>query len=89
VKIKSTGISNKSTGGGNHSSTGSDESIKHDGDQEEKFTRMSVPKGNPGKVAIKPEWSYDNDGSKGLESGQVGKTGFKGQDAAHETICKC
>jgi|GEM_PF-4143579 len=69
-------ISNKSTQGGNHSTEGSDESIKHEGDQEERFTRHSVAKGNPGKFAVKPELPYDN--NKLSDAVEAGKK-FNGQ----------
>lgn len=85
MEIKSTMIHNRSTGGGNHSTTGSDESISHGGDQEEHFTRQSVAKGNPGKFAIKPEIDYSYKGEKGITGGTCN---CEGSDAAHECMDK-
>lgn len=57
MQIKSTMISNKSTNGSNHSTTGSNERIAHDIAPQKCHT---VPSGNPGKHAIRPELPYDN-----------------------------
>ena len=93
VKIQSTLISNKSTDGGNHSTEGADESIKHEGDQEERFTRSSVPAGNPGKFAVKPELPYDNNqAADAVEAGRkfngVPMGAFKPSDARSEVEVK-
>ena len=87
MDIKSTGIKNMSTGGGNHSSTGTDESIKHTGDQEAKYVTEKVAQGNPGKFAITPELAYEPKGNNGVTAVKGGN--FMGSDAAHETMCKC
>ena len=93
VNIKSTMIKNRSTDGGNHSTEGSDESIKHEGDQEEHFTRTSVARGNPGKFAVKPELPYDDNMAKdAVEAGKryngVPMSSFKPSDARSEVEVK-
>ena len=85
MEIKSTMIKNRSTDGGNHSTTGADESIKHGGDQEEHFTRSRVSAANPSKVAVKPELDYAYKGEKGITGGTCN---CEGSDAAHECMDK-
>ena len=86
VKIQSTMVANKSTDGGNHSSTGSNESIKHDIAPQHHVT---APKGNPGKHAIKPELPYDTkQGTKDAASIGVSHGSFKGQCARTEVVVK-
>lgn len=89
MKIKSMGISNKSTDGGNHSSEGSDESIRHESDPESLMARRS-PMGPPGECVGKndgkefqPSW---DGGSAGIE--RVTGGSFRGSDAAHEVEVK-
>lgn len=69
MDIKSTMIRNRSTDGGNHSTTGSNESIKHEDGPDRTFTNHSVARGNPGKVAVKPEIDYSYKGAKGDTGG--------------------
>ena len=85
MEIKSTDIRNRSTDGGNHSTTGSAESIRHMGDQEEHFTHSSVSAANPGKVSVRPEIDYSYKGEAGITGGTCN---CKGSDAAHENMDK-
>lgn len=50
MQLQSTDIRVKSSDGDNRSTTGADESIKHEGDQEEHFTRSSV--GGPPSMSV-------------------------------------
>lgn len=88
MKIKSTGISNKSTGGGNPSSEGVSESIKHAGDQEEHFGRMSAG-GVPSESVGRGVQEYPLEPKSSGVTGGNGGGDFQPVDAAHERVCKC
>ena len=89
MKIQSTGISNKSTDGSNHSSTGSDESVRNMGDPDDKFggmKPMGVPAQSVGKndgKEFQPSWDHSGKGISEIKGGA-----FRGSDAAHEDMCK-
>lgn len=86
MDIKSTMIKNRSTDGGNHSTTGSNQSIAH---SESPIKHPVAPRGNPGKIAIKPEVSYDNNGAKGKPGGNgVPMGSFQPSVARSEPIVK-
>ena len=88
MEIKSTMIKNRSTDGGNHSSTGSDESIRHMGDQEEHFGRTSVG-GVPSVAVGKGRQEFPLEPNVPGIPGGNGCTGFRASDAAHEPVNKC
>ena len=76
MDIKSTLIKNRSTQGGNHSTTGSDESIKHSDGPDHTFTSHKVagqPAQNVGKAKV--EWKYDHIGEKGAPKGITSHNG--------------
>ena len=69
MDIKTTLVSNKSTDGSNHSKGPSNQRIVH---TTAPIKHPVAPKGNPGKIAIKPEWAYDNNGATGYTDGKKG-----------------
>lgn len=89
MKIKSTMISNKSTDGGNHSTEGSDESIRHMGDQDDHYSgkkAMGPPSESVGTNdgrEFQPSW---DGGGSGIET--IKGAAFRGSDAAHEVEVK-
>jgi hypothetical protein len=85
MKIMSSGISNKSTNGANHSSLGSDESIRNSDDNPHPMSK-GVPAECVGKndgKEFQPSW---DGGSAGIE--RVTGGSFRGSDAAHEVEVK-
>lgn len=67
--IKSPGISIKTTMASTKSSVGSNQSIAH---SESPVKHAQAPKGNPGKIAIKPELDYAYKGAKAMTDGNNG-----------------
>lgn len=87
MDIKSTMIKNRSTDGANHSTPPSNQRIAH---TDSPIKHPVAPRGNPGKIAIRPEVAYDNKpGAKGIPGGNgVPMGSFQPSVARSEPIIK-